>query len=208
MGFEDPTSLETNLLSGLTPRKKVLCAHQEGRGSGSALRAPLPTPALRLHHLRRPGEQGPFCPLRPGRARAPLGSSLPSKPYVRPASRWVPCSVAYRHPLQPARAASRPAHGLGCPHLQPEGLSPFRQSNAEGLLQTNAVRACAASLSPRRLRAPTRPSRARRLRRSVAPESRAADLSAERNSWSEPNCLAPCARVRERARRAGGRSGS
>lgn len=33
MGFEDPTSLETNLLSGLTPIKKVLWAHQEGRGS-------------------------------------------------------------------------------------------------------------------------------------------------------------------------------
>lgn len=114
--------------------------------------------------------------------------------------------MAGRYPPRPHRAAGRPAHGLETPHLQLEGLAPLCQGNAEGLLQTNAVRACAASRSPRRLRAPTRPSRARRLRRSVAPGSRAAGLSAERNL--EPNCPAPCARVRGRARRAGGRSGS
>lgn len=59
--------------------------------------------------------------------------------------------------LQPSREFR--VRGLGSPHLQPKGLSRLRQGNAEGLLQTNAVRACAASLPPRRLRAPDAPKR-------------------------------------------------
>lgn len=115
-GFEDPTSPETNLLSGLTPGDKVPWAHQaEGRSRLGARSAPAP-PARRLHHLRRPGEQGPSCRPRPGPAsRAPLGCSLPPDPSVRPASRRAPVSVVTDSPI-----TTHPARGLGSPHLHPE----------------------------------------------------------------------------------------
>ncbi|XP_066878634.1 dickkopf-related protein 4 [Kogia breviceps] len=59
---------------------------------------------------------------------------------------------------------------IGGPVRSARRARPLRQGTEEGLLQRNAVRACAAP-RPRRLRAP---SPASRLRRSIAPGSRAA----------------------------------
>lgn len=103
LGFEDPTSSEINLPSGLTPRNKVPWAHQyEGRSRVGAHSAAKSSPAQRLHHLRRAGEQGLLGPLGPDRAPAPLGCSLPPDPAVRLTSRQIP---ARQQPTLPSPRA-------------------------------------------------------------------------------------------------------
>lgn len=139
-----------------------------------------------------PGGAGSRCP-RP-RARAPFGgpasvSRLPRVPAGRPPARPAPDRP--------------PARGPGSPHLRPEGPSappggacPLRQGTAEGLLRTNAVRACAAP-RPRRLRAPSPEPRA-----AAAPESRAGGARRDPEAAQHLQ-LSECARARRGGRRAG-----
>ncbi|XP_052517354.1 skin secretory protein xP2 [Budorcas taxicolor] len=146
----------------------------------------------------RPSPEGPV-PAAPARGPAPGSAALPplaasrgSLPAGRPPGRPPPG----RQPAAPARLTSD-RRALSAPL---GGACPLRQGTAEGLLRTNAVRACAAP-RPRRLRAPSPEPRA-----AAAPESRAGGARREPEAAQHLQ-LSECARAPRRAARGGRRGG-
>lgn len=151
VGFEDSTSLEP--ISFLADPWEESAVHTPAGEVAARARRPLAPPCYRL---RWPGagpggSQRPWSPA-PRPARAPVACSLPTEPPLGPPPAWRSA-----RPRPTALRAWSP-RGLGSPHLHPEGLSPLRPSNAEGL-RINAVRACAASHPQLRLRAAPPPAR-------------------------------------------------